>query len=220
MTGGRICATNLVVAKSEGGRQGMTGNRENFNFPMLRRARDRAFDVAAGTSDPGMLPASVVGAVRIGSRSSSAASAPSEPAQFAAAGLLQMAFVAFPGGRGQWPLDTFSRGRGVMHSADGPRPFQSFASPSRAPAMRNGVGPASFELARGRCQLAPSRSPWSAATGQHWGGSGGLGQSPHTSQAARSCSTATAVGANPDTGFAPKLRGQRSTCAHSSGASV
>ncbi len=93
-----------------------------------------------------------------------AASTPSEPAPSAVAGLLKMALAALPGARGLRPLDAFPGARGDMHRAAGRQCFPGIAGPTRELAGSDSVQPASVVLSLRRCQPAPARSPWQAAS--------------------------------------------------------
>jgi len=198
----------------------MTGNRETFSNSTLRRAPDRAFAVAAGATDPGLLP-SVVGAASTFMRTSSAASAPSKPAHPGAAGLPQMALAAFPGVRGLKPLGAFSRGRGVMRSVGGPRRFRGLASPTRARAASDCLAPAFVALPLRRRQTELACLPRQAASSQqHAGGSGGLGRCSDRSRAARRCSISSPVGTHPETDSVTATTDQTPLVARAPGASV
>jgi len=173
----------------------MAGNEEPLNYSPIRRAPTRAFPTPAGAPGARLLPClgvqggpvcSAVLRHRLHSCLARARRCSRAP---------QMA-LALPSWRGLKALGAFTCGWGVRHGAE---------------TYRHGGGSglsAGVRASGAYMQRAPTRCPCSAASGQHAGGSEGLGQYRHSPQAARSSSAATAVGAHPATGFSPKLRAQ------------
>ena len=152
--------------------------------------------IAVGLFRP---PATQTGECR---RSDQVAPIPFEPAPTPAAGLPQMALAVLPGARGLRPLDAFPGARAVKHIAAGPKRFPGPASsPTRGMAGSDSVQPASVVLSLRRRRPAPDRFPWRKApmVRQCERPNELRGPSQPRARAARSCSTATAVGADPST---------------------